>query len=146
VYEFGFDDGDWPIVTITARGVGTVEDTRGYIARWEGWLRRAEANGEPFAVEMISLHDEQPKQNREARRLNNRWHKENRQRVATHCAGIATVVKSPKLLALFNPVAARYVKHTMGCSGRLFPTRDEARAWLGERLHEAAGGKVGSKA
>lgn len=134
MYEFGFDDGDWPIVTVTARGVGTVEDTERYIARWEEWLSRAEANGKPFAVEMISLHGEQPRQNREARRLNDRWHKENRERVGRWCAGIATVVKSSRLLALFQPIAARYVKRTMGCPGRIFATREEARAWLDEML------------
>jgi iron complex transport system substrate-binding protein len=137
VYEFGFDDKDWPIVTVTARGVGTVEDTEEYIARWEEWLDRAEASGRPFAVEMISLHDEQPRQNREARKLNTRWHKENREHVAGCCAGIATVVKSSRLLALFQTIAAGYVKRTMGCPGSIFASRDEARTWLDERLRDA---------
>lgn len=36
VYRFEFDAGDWPVVRITARDTGSVEDAEGYIRNWEG--------------------------------------------------------------------------------------------------------------
>lgn len=101
-------------------------------SHWERWLDR----GEPMAVMMVYGGEEQEKLGKEVRKLSNQWHKENRDRIGQRCAGVAMVLRSSKLMAIYKPIVARATKKRMGCPGQVFDNREEARAWLEERLSE----------
>lgn len=72
---------------------------------------------------------------KDARRLSNRWHKENRKRTGRLCVG---VVGSSRLLAFYEPVAARAMKKTRGYPEKVCDSKGEARAWLSELLAEVS--------
>jgi hypothetical protein len=131
---YTFDESGWPVVRMEAAGDTGLADVEEYVRRWEGWL----SGSEKLGVILIYGDEEQGKVEKSARKLSNRWHKENRERIGELCVGVAGVVKSSKLLALYKPIASRIMKKRMGCPGAVFDDEREAEAWLRERLAEAA--------
>lgn len=127
---YRFDESGWPVVEIEASGTTTVADVEEYFARWESWLSRRE----PLGVVLRYRGEEQGKPDKEARRLSNRWHKENRELTGRYCAGVAAVVESSKLVAVYKPIASTVMRKMMGCPGGVFSTYEEAVRWISERL------------
>lgn len=116
---YRFDESGWPVVEIEASGTTTVADVEEYFARWESWLSRRE----PLGVVLRYRGEEQGKPDKEARRLSNRWHKENRELTGRYCAGVAAVVESSKLVAVYKPIASTVMRKMMGCPGGLLHLR-----------------------
>lgn len=129
---YTFDETGWTAIEKSAAGDTSLADVEEYIARWESWLER----GETFSVIVTYEDEEYGKVEKDARKLSNHWHKENRERVGEACAGIVGVVKSSKLLALYKPVVRRAMEKKMGCPGAVFDNETEARARLEECFTE----------
>lgn len=127
---YTFDETDWPTVRIAATGDTSLADMERYVARWETWLSREK----PFGVMLNYQDGEHGKVEKDARRLSNRWHKENRERTGRLCVGIVGIVKSSKLLAFYKPIVSRAMKKTMGCPGKVCDSEGKARAWISDLL------------
>lgn len=130
---YTFDETGWPAVKMTSSGDTSLADVEEYVSRWESWLEK----GERFGVLFVYADEERGKVERDAGKLSNRWHRENRERTGGLCVGAAGALKSSKLLALYRPVASRAMKKKLGCPGAVFDNEREARTWLEERLTEA---------
>lgn len=58
------------------------------------------------------------------------WCNPHKEKIACSCAGIAVVIVSSRLLALYKPVTALSTKKGYGCPGHVFSGEAEAQEWL----------------
>lgn len=132
---YRFDETNWPIVRIAATcDTSVFDEEEEYTANWEAWLSREG----PLGVLLAYEDEEHGQVEKDACRLSNRWHEENRERTGRLCAGIIGFVRSSKLLALYKPIASRAMQKVMDCPGKVCDSEEEARSWLSARLSEVA--------
>lgn len=95
------------------------------------------AQNEPFALVMVSDGGESKERERGANSMITKWIKDNKVEFNRLCAGMASVVPTSALLAIYKPVmktvGARMYKFPLD----IFTDIEQARQWAAARLAEA---------
>ncbi|WNS43763.1 hypothetical protein [Paenibacillus sp. MMS20-IR301] len=127
------DESNWPLVRISLGETFDQETVEEYIAYWEAVLSRRT----PFGLLMIQTGERGDRPAKEVTKHYMDWCKAHKEEIASVCAGIAVVMPTAKLLALYKPVTALSTKKMYGCPGGAFGSEEEAAGWLQGLLNKA---------
>jgi hypothetical protein len=96
------------------------------------------AAGEPFALVMVSDGGDGKNRERGANAMLTQWVKANKPKLEQLCAGMASVVPTSALLAIYKPVMRTVGARMYGFPLEMFTDVEEARAWASGQLARAA--------
>ncbi|WP_238654584.1 hypothetical protein [Paenibacillus piscarius] len=120
------DEADWPLVRISLEESFDQQTVGEYINYWEDLLARRT----PFGLLMIQPGERGERPAKEISKQYVDWCKAHKAEISATCAGIAVVMQSARLLALYKPVTALSTKKFYGCPGGAFSSEEEAAGWL----------------
>lgn len=90
--------------------------------------------GRHFALVIVSDGGDSKQREQGANGLLMQWAKANKAAMETYCAGMASVVPSSALLAIYQPMMKVVGARLYGFPLAMFTSEADARTWAGERL------------
>lgn len=121
----------WPLVIATYRAAMTLDDYRAQLAQWHAWLAR----GERFAVLRVFASTDSLTHPEGSAQLSRQWLQETRPRLQQWVLGMATVVPASH----YESLRRMQMEKAFGVPGEVFQDKDEALAWLKQRVFAPAG-------
>lgn len=97
------------------------------------------AAGQPFALVMVSDGGDGNNRERGANAMLTQWVKANKPKLQELCAGMASVVPTSALLAIYKPMMRTVGARMYGFPLEMFTDIDEARRWAEGQLVGASG-------
>lgn len=97
------------------------------------------AAGQPFALVMVSDGGDGKQRERGANAMLTQWVKANKPKLEKLCAGMASVVPTNALLAIYKPMMRTVGARMYGFPLEMFTDTEEALAWAAGQLAKASG-------
>jgi hypothetical protein len=123
----------FPMIYANIDGAETVEDMEMFLSCFNKWLSRDEKFGVIF--NQRNAMAAAGKSSKEVAKMETKWVRQNKLRIAERCLGIAVVPDSEILVNKWRPSAAKTIKNKFGCSGQVFSTLADAENWIKEQIY-----------
>jgi hypothetical protein len=96
------------------------------------------AAGQPFALVMVSDGGDSKGRERGANAMLTQWVKQNKPQLEQLCAGMASVVPTSALMAIYKPMMKTIGSRMYGFPLEMFTDIEEARHWAQNQLSKAS--------
>lgn len=127
---------DGNIIRIDTSQLTNLEQVQDFLAEMEKLLQQPDTFALLFHNEMSEQEMKEVNRNKEANKLQRKWMKENRERIAQRCLAVAMVVKPSVMTRAMKPMAGVQIKRSMGVEqGQMFFDYAKAEAWLEEKVN-----------
>ncbi|MEM9946505.1 MAG: ABC transporter ATP-binding protein [Cyanobacteria bacterium P01_D01_bin.36] len=131
------NEDNWPVVSVCFQGNGTPEEMALFYRCFETWLARKEK----FALVMQKKDAEAAEAAgkksavvKQMRKDGIAWTKVHKPEISQHCAGIAILPDSAKVIKVWGPIVGKVTKSMYGCPGKAFLSLEKANFWAAEQL------------
>ncbi|MCW5878074.1 MAG: hypothetical protein KIS80_04320 [Anaerolineales bacterium] len=92
------------------------------------------AENEPFALVMVSVGEDSKDREKGANAMLTQWVKESKSELQRLCAGMASVVATSRLMAIYKPIMKSVGSRMYGFPLEMFTDIEEAKQWARGQL------------